>query len=198
MRKNKVPYLIRKFFPSFLNQYTYYYDMYLKHENEVKNLGDEILQLENLVKGINSILEEKNNVLIKVDKTNKKKKGKEKENVILYEDNTKSPSIYVNIPFRGKTINVLNLFITINNGKKEIKIEDIQVSGTDIDKGYGTVALEYLISKAEKNNIKRIYGNITADNYADHGERLVKFYENFEFDVHIYEDNLGGYINKYL
>lgn len=69
-----------------------------------------------------------------------------------------------------------------------IFIEDIICDNNrDINKGYGSQMMRELISYAEQNGFKRIWGNLSNVDM-DHKERLYHFYEKFGFDIEEYEE----------
>lgn len=190
LSSRNIPYLIRKFFPDFLNDYNYYKESSSRNRKEINRLRNEKIRLEYLIKGVNSIA--KNNDFIGVEKT------KKQEDVILYKYKMERCEfdVFIDIPFGSETRNVLSLFTTLDNELKIIKIDDIQIAEENTHKGYGTVALNYLVNKSKKDGIKKINGTISSIDYEDHGDRLVEFYEKFGFDINI--SGTSGYITKYL
>jgi N-acetylglutamate synthase-like GNAT family acetyltransferase len=190
LSSRNIPYLIRKLFPDFVNDYNYYRETFSTNRREINRLRDENMRLEYLIKGVNDIA--KDNNLIGIRKT------KKEEYAILYRHKMQRYEfdVCIDIPFGDKTRNVLNLLATLDNEKKTIEIDDIQIAEEDTHKGYGTLALSYFIEKSKKDGIKKIYGTISSKDYIDHGERLVAFYEKFEFNINIC--GTSGAVTKYL
>jgi len=194
MSYKDIPLLIRKFFPNFADDYICYEDAFLEGQKEIYRLKSENSNLEHVINGVNSLILNGNKIL-------GIRKTKNKEYVLVYEaENCESYKfhIYVAIPFLSRTKEVVRLVTTLYEATKSVKINDIIIDKeADTNKGYGSIALEYLINKAKKEKIKRIYGRITEEDYKSHGDRLMHFYKKFGFHIGILQDGKRE-INLYL
>ncbi|WP_206922949.1 GNAT family N-acetyltransferase [Alicyclobacillus suci] len=78
----------------------------------------------------------------------------------------------------------------------EIYIQDIW-SNTHENEGYGSLAMNHLISLARARKYKRIYGKIVQTDW-EHVERLKHFYEKFGFEVELNLEKKKGKISLLL
>ncbi|MDR9507172.1 hypothetical protein P4479_08380 [Brevibacillus agri] len=90
---------------------------------------------------------------------------------------------------------VLSLAYTLKPDKKRLVIDDIQT--TEFNKGYGSVAMKYLIEFAQKQKVEIISGWISPVDW-DHINRLKKFYENHDFIVSLNHEAKRGSIKRVL
>lgn len=119
----------------------------------------------------------------------------------------REPQVVIN--HEGFSLNVLLCVKNIRKARISCVIEDpatifigdiICNNNKDINKGYGSQMMRELISYAEQNSFKRIWGNLSNVDM-DHKERLYHFYQKFGFDIEEYEEMQGcdvGRIEKLL
>ncbi|AZJ36444.1 hypothetical protein D6T69_13300 [Tenacibaculum singaporense] len=75
----------------------------------------------------------------------------------------------------------------------EYFIKDIQGGNSN---GHGEVAMNHLFKIAKNNNINKITGELSSNDY-DHKDRLIAFYSKMGFEVNYFSDNNGS-IQKIL
>lgn len=81
--------------------------------------------------------------------------------------------------------------IHVNEKTKEkyLYIQDIHISKSNINKGYGSILLNSLLDDIYHKNesLKYIYGTLSKIDMDSHKERLVRFYEKNGYTVNIYD-----------
>lgn len=114
----------------------------------------------------------------------------------------KEPQVVIN--HEGFSLNVLLCIKNIRKACISCVVEDPRTifigdiicdNNRDINKGYGSQMMRELISYAEKNGFKRIWGNLSNVDM-DHKERLYHFYEKFGFDIEEYDELRGCDVGK--
>ena len=78
------------------------------------------------------------------------------------------------------------------NNFTTISLEDIEMADSFINQGLGSMLLNALLDIAKKRNISRITGEIARVDIG-HIERLVHFYEKYNFEVILCSDPTDGY-----
>jgi ribosomal protein S18 acetylase RimI-like enzyme len=187
----KIPFMVQKLFPRFSSKYKYYVEAYEVRGSLIKDLKrNEVYYKDkcDFLDVISSIVNEDGTIL-SIDDIDSKK-------VVVYNQDKKF-DVYVQKVFGGHGVRVVDLYATYYECKNHIVIDDIQISGNDRDKGYGSDAMKQFLKRAKAFKVKSISGEITKDDYLDHGSRLVHFYEKFGFEVTI-NPNKSGQIYKLL
>lgn len=75
--------------------------------------------------------------------------------------------------------------------EKHIYIDDICI--WDINKGYGSLAMKYLIEYATNMGCKYISGCLMGKDIIDHKDRLFHFYKKFNFTIKEFKTPKNGY-----
>lgn len=101
------------------------------------------------------------------------------EPLVIYRSDLKSFDIYVEGIYGQK---YLTLMTHISEEDKAIKIEDIQCSEENANKGYGSIAMEELFKYVHRFRYNRVYGRISSTDW-DHVDRLEHFYNKFQLEV---------------
>lgn len=104
------------------------------------------------------------------------------EEVILYGYNDDDIQIMVTSPNRNYKYLTINTNLNLLN--KTIFIEDIECSENNVNKGYGSLAMDCLINIAKSRKIERIRGRLSSVD-KDHFDRLQHFYSKFGFSVNM-------------
>ncbi|GAB6989508.1 GNAT family N-acetyltransferase [Paenibacillus pini] len=103
------------------------------------------------------------------------------ETVIVYSSgNRNGIDIYVKHP--SKSRHYLVVYVEINEDNNSIFIANIESSEENSNKGYGSLAMEYLLKYVKDHRIRKISGIISHVDAA-HYDRLEHYYNKFGFDV---------------
>ncbi|AZN42148.1 GNAT family N-acetyltransferase [Paenibacillus albus] len=78
-------------------------------------------------------------------------------------------------------VNDLNMFVARVPGKQAWKLQYIRILGDKIGQGYGSIMMEELLRRAERERIIYIEGRMHLTDHKEHLERLRYFYSKFGF-----------------
>lgn len=175
--------MIKKFAPAFYNLHQYYCNAFHRQRDEIIKLKSEIKKQERIITCVNNILERQDEVLIIID-----------NDTVVFKECGDDIVVakYANPYNHNYQCKILCSWNIENN---HIYIQDIYSPATN--EGFGSIAMEELFRNAKKAGIETITGKLyfkspSDDDYQEHKERLLHFYQKHGFEI------INGKIKKNL